>query len=405
MNPAERLFIERYISDPKRNLLRFSFLFMILGIVISVGILTAALNLFEGYERALKSVLLDSFAHIRVYGTGAGSLPDSLAEATLNRLNAFPEIKSAVPVLNSSLMAQNGSKARSGLMQAYAKAIGEEAIHAKYVTQGSAQVAAGQVIVGHYLARDLGLALGDTMLVSFPRLDLITPLGLYPNQRPLKVTGIYNSGFYEYDRSLMIGSLADLRALSGLASGFSNIELRLQNTYADDAQNLAAKYDHLLGPYVYAAPVVNTTLLSMVKMQKWLIFIVFSFLVLIAGINVISGVLTQILDKRNEIAVLKALGAAPGTVRNILGSQITLVCLASVILGQLFGFLLSWLIVKQNVYKLKGDVYFIDRLELYVSPFNQALIFVVAALLILLCVRIPLRRIDRMRTIDLLRNT
>lgn len=56
MNPAERLFIERYISDPKRNLLRFSFLFMILGIVISVGILTAALNLFEGYERALKSV-------------------------------------------------------------------------------------------------------------------------------------------------------------------------------------------------------------------------------------------------------------------------------------------------------------------------------------------------------------
>ncbi|HQP26491.1 MAG TPA: ABC transporter permease, partial [Candidatus Syntrophosphaera sp.] len=135
MNPAERLFIERYISDPKRNLLRFSFLFMILGIVISVGILTAALNLFEGYERALKSVLLDSFAHIRVYGAGAGSLPDSLAEATLNRLTAFPEIKSAVPVLNSSLMAQNGSKARSGLMQAYAKGIGEEAIHAKYVTQ------------------------------------------------------------------------------------------------------------------------------------------------------------------------------------------------------------------------------------------------------------------------------
>jgi len=120
---------------------------------------------------------------------------------------------------------------------------------------------------------------------------------------------------------------------------------------------------------------------------------------------VISGVLTLILDKRNEIAVLKALGAGAGTVRNILGYQITLVCLASVILGQLFGFLLSWLIVRQNIYKLKGDVYFIDRLELYVSPFNQVLIFAVAALLVTLCVRIPLRRIDRMRTIDLLRNT
>lgn len=405
MNPAERLFIGRYISDPKRNLLRFSFLFMILGIVISVGILTAALNLFEGYERALKSVLLDSFAHIRVYGAGAGSLPDSLATATLEKLSPRPEIRSAVPVLSSNLMAQNGGKARGGMMQAYATGKGEAAIHAKYVAQGSAQVAPGEVILGHYLARDLGLALEDTVLVSFPRLDLITPLGMYPNQRSLKVTGIYNSGFYEYDRSLMIGSLADLRALSGLASGFSNIELHLGNAFADDAQRLAAEYDQLIGPAVYAAPVVNTTLLSMVKMQKWLIFIVFSFLVLIAGINVISGVLTLILDKRNEIAVLKALGAGAGTVRNILGYQITLVCLASVILGQLFGFLLSWLIVRQNIYKLKGDVYYIDRLELYVSPFNQVLIFAVAALLVTLCVRIPLRRIDRMRTIDLLRNT
>lgn len=149
---------------------------------------------------------------------------------------------------------------------------------------------------------------------------------------------------------------------------------------------------------------INTTLLSMVRMQKWLIFIVFSFLVLIAGINVISGVLTLILDKRNEIAVLKALGAGASTIRNILAYQVTLVCLISVIVGQLFGFLLSWIVVRQNIYKLKGEVYFIDRLELYISPFNQAVIFIVAALLIILCIRIPLRRIDRMRTIDLLRN-
>ncbi len=378
---------------------------MILGIVISVGILTAALNLFEGYERALKSVLLDSFAHVRVYAAGAGPLPDSLAASTLSKLASRPELRSAVPVLSSELMAQNGGKARGGLMQAYAKGLGKGDIHAKYMEKGSAQVAAGQVILGHYLAQDLGLAMGDTVLVSFPRLDLITPLGMYPNQRSLKVTGIYNSGFYEYDRSLMIGSLADLRALSGVASGFSNIELRLQNDQTDNAAGLVEEYDELLDTGVYAAPVVNTTLLSMVRMQKWLIFIVFSFLVLIAGINVISGVLTLILDKKNEIAVLKALGAGASTVRNILGYQITLVCLASVILGQVFGFLLSWLIVKQNIYKLKGDVYFIDRLELYVSPFNQAVIFAVAALLVILCVRVPLRGIDRMRTIDLLRNS
>ncbi|MCB5247130.1 MAG: ABC transporter permease [Candidatus Cloacimonetes bacterium] len=404
MNPAERLFIGRYVSDPKRNLLRFSFLFMILGIVISVGILSAALNLFEGYERSLKAVLLDSFAHIRITAAGNGPLPDTLTASTLVTLSARPEISSVVPVLSSNIMAQNGGKARGGLMQAFGPGRHGSDILAKYVRQGSPEVSGGQVILGHYLAEDLGVALGDTVLVSFPRLDLITPLGMYPNQRELRVTGLYNSGFYEYDRSLLIGDIADLRALSGLDSGFSNIEVRLRNSETDAASALAVEYDRILDPGLYAAPVVNTTLLSMVRMQKWLLFIVFSFLVLIAGINVISGVLTLILDKKSEIAVLKALGASAMTIRNILGYQVTLVCLASVILGQLFGFLLSWLIVNQNFYQLKGDVYFTDRLELYVSPFNQAVVFIVAALLIVLCIRVPLRRIDRMRAIDLLQN-
>jgi len=66
VNQVERFFLQRYVQEPKRNLLRFSFVFMVLGIVLSVGILTAALNLFEGYERALKSALLDSFPHISI---------------------------------------------------------------------------------------------------------------------------------------------------------------------------------------------------------------------------------------------------------------------------------------------------------------------------------------------------
>ncbi len=404
MNPAERLFLQRYVSDPKRNFLRFSFLFMILGIVISVGILSAALNLFEGYERALKSVLLDSFAHIRVVSAGVEPLTASEADEALKKLSEQAEIRSAVPVLSSSLLAQNGNKARGGMMQAYSWENGNENIFAKYVKKGSAEIAPGNVILGHYLAQDLGLALGDTVTVSFPRLDMITPLGMYPNQRALTVSGIYNSGFYEYDRSLLIGDLEDLRALSGIESGFSSLELRLHNKYADSAPALAHRYNSILGKDAYAMPVINTSLLSLVRMQKWLIFIVFSFLVLIAGINVISGVLTLMLDKRAEIAVLKALGASSKTVQHILGWQVTLVCLASVILGQLFGLLISWGIANQNIYKLKGEVYFIDKLEIYASPLNQIIIFAVASLLIWFCIRIPLRRVNRMRVIDLLRN-
>ena len=153
-----------------------------------------------------------------------------------------------------------------------------------------------------------------------------------------------------------------------------------------------------------ALPTTNTTLLRLVKMQKWLIFIVFFFLVVISGINIISGISTQIYDKKNEIAVLKALGAPKSTIRHILGYQVTLLCLIAIILGLILGFIASWLIVHQNIYQLKGEVYFIDKLALYVAPLNQILIFFLASLLVFLCVQIPLRRIDKMQVIDLLRN-
>ncbi len=404
MNHAERLFVERYFSNPRRNLLRFSFVFMILGILLSVGILSAALNLFEGYERTLKSVLLDSFPHIKVGSSFAEYISPEAASTALAKLGERSEIASATPVLSFSLMAHHNGKVRGSVLTAYGPGTGAGKDHAKYVTQGSAIPSAGSVIVGHYLASELGLALGDTLRTVYPRLDKITPLGMYPNEHNFIIGGIYDSGYYENDRTLIISGMGDARDILGEKTGYNSIELKLKNEYVDDSARLAPIYDRDLGIDLYAAPVANTTLLHIVSMQKWLIFIIFSFLVLIAGINVISSVITLIYDKKNEIAVLKALGAGSATIRNILGYQMAAVSLLSIVLGQLFGWLLSWLVANQSFYRLKGDVYFIDRLEFYVSPLNQVIIFSVAALLILFCIQIPLRRIKKMQVIDLLRN-
>lgn len=404
MNPAEKLFLERYIQAPKKHLWRFSFLFMVLGIVISVGILSTALNLFEGYEHALKSVLLDSFAHIRIEHINGELLPDTLISSTLQELNSRPEIDSVTPLLTSNLMASNGTKARGTIFNAYDVNYASKVNYAKYVKEGTAQLAKGNIIVGTYLAKELGLSLGDTLKVFYPRLDRITPLGMYPVETPLIITGIYHSGFYEYDRTLIIGTLEDARILSGAKDGFSCLEIRLKNNYADDINLYAEEYNKIMDSNLVALPTTNTTLLSLVKMQKWLIFIVFFFLVIITGINIISGISTQIYDKKNEIAVLKALGAPKSTIRHILGYQVTLLCLISIILGLILGFIASWLIVHQNIYQLKGEVYFIDKLALYIAPLNQILIFILASILVFLCVQIPLRKIDKMQVIDILRN-
>jgi lipoprotein-releasing system permease protein len=240
--------------------------------------------------------------------------------------------------------------------------------------------------------------------VLYPQLNRVTPMGIYSGEHLFQVAGIYRSGFYEFDRALIIGTISDARSILFTNELFASMDIKLKGTRMEDAFALATRYGSLLGADLVAYPVVGSGLLRTVTMQKWLIFIVFSFLVLIAGINVISAVSTMIFDKKNEIAVLKTLGATTRTIRRVVDYQILLVCFGAILIGQAFGAALSWLVVKQSFYHLKGDVYFIDRLEHHISLLNLLAVLAVAATLVILCVWLPSRRIERLQIIDLLRN-
>lgn len=404
MNSTEKFFISRYLSAPKRNLLRFSFVFMVLGIVLSVGILSAGLNLFEGYERALKSVLLDSFAHVRLERSDGKFLDAEQVQRIRNTLESKAEISSITPSIGLNLMAIDAEKTRGSIFNAYDTPPDKTPLYTKYVVSGTANIRDGQIVVGHYLAEEFGLGLGDSLRVLYPQLNRVTPMGIYSGEHLFEIAGIYRSGFYEFDRSLIIGTISDARSILFTNDLYAYMDIKLKGARMEDAYSLATRYGSLLGTDLTAYPVVGSGLLRTVAMQKWLIFIVFSFLVLIAGINVISAVSTMIFDKKNEIAVLKTLGAPARTIRRVVDLQVLLVCYGAIIIGQAFGALLSWMVVKQSFYRLKGDVYFIDKLEHHISPLNLLAVFAVAAVLVLVCVRIPSRRIDRLQIIDLLRN-
>ena len=110
MSKLELFFLSRYLKAPKRNLLRFSFVFMILGIILSVGILSAGLNLFEGYERTLKDVLLGAFPHLTISKDNLGFISHSEAEELLNKMANCKEIQQVTPVLSYPVMAAGKEK-------------------------------------------------------------------------------------------------------------------------------------------------------------------------------------------------------------------------------------------------------------------------------------------------------
>ena len=402
MNKLERFFIGNYLRHPKRNLLRFSFIFMVLGIILSVGILSAGLNLFAGYERTLKSVLLDSFAHISIQDPNS-YLSQEYANKLLPKLEAMPEVLSASPTETFSAMVNVGDEVRGSMIRGYD--FKSPFPYQKYIVKGDDTLRQGSVYIGHYMAEELNITVNDSIKVVYPQLNRISALGIFPGEYYFRVAGIYRSGYYEYDRSAVIMTIEDALSVVMIAGYISNIELKLKpedlSSAAEIAKELEATYPEIVAlPWTHN----NDSLFRLIAMEKWLIFIIFSFLVLIAGLNVVSAVITIMYDKKNEIAVLRTLGASLNTVRNMLYYQIALVGIASIVLGQLFGYLLSLLVINQSFYSLKGDVYFIDKLTIYVSPFNQLAIFVVSACLILICVRVPLRRLNQMEIIELIRN-
>lgn len=404
MNSVNKFFLLRYVSSPKRTLLRFSFIFMVLGIVISVSILSAGLNLFEGYERALKTVLLESFAHIKIETANGRFLNQDQISKINELLQGKTQIKAIIPTIGINLMAIDPQNTRACIFNSYQTPENKEPHYAKFVVEGTSRVTNGEVIVGHYLAEDFGLKVGDNIKLLYPQINKVTPLGISSPTRSFTIVGIYKSGFYEFDRSLVIGSLEDARSILSTNDLYSAVELKLDAKYVDQVAELSSIYRQALGSDLIVYPPVSSDLLRIVAMQKWLIFIVFSFLVLIAGINVISAVSTMILDKKNQIAILKTLGATASTVRKVINYQILLLGFIAIIIGQILGALISFLVVKQGFYRLKGDVYFIDKLEHHISAFNMITIFVVAAALVSLCVWIPSRQINRLKIIDLIRN-
>lgn len=402
MDRLERFYLKRYLKKPKRNLFRFSFVFMILGIMLSVGILSAGLNLFQGYETNLKRLLLDSFAHIGIQSSYRNLITEQQREMVFDRLSQRKEIASITPCLESALMAQKGDKIRAINLRAYDISAGFP--YARYISEGEIPLQEKEVILGHYLAEELGLSIGDEITLNYPRLDRITPLGIHASQDKYRIAALYRSGFYESDRSLVISNLSDARALLMIPSGYSKIEIRLQD--ADKAAALSKEYINILGPELISIPwnLYAESLLHLVAIEKWLIFIVFSFLVLIAGINVISAVTTMIIDRNTEIAVLKSLGATAGVIKRLFAYRIGIIALLSVILGQALGAIVSWAVEKQSFYRLKGEVYFIDTLTADITFFNLVVVFLVASILIFLCIVLPLKRIERMQVIDILRH-
>lgn len=400
-------FIKKYIFSSRKEWLRSDSIFMVVGIIVSVATLTIAHAIFEGYETVLKETILGANSHIYVFLSGDGYLNnDNLAELD-EFLLTQPEVAAISPIIITQVMASGNGKIKGALLRGINwQQENQPTLYREKVISGMYDLSAeNSTVIGSKLAQKLNIKIGDKLKLISPMNSKMTPMGVKPKQQEFTVRGLYESGMYEYDSKYVFVNYTTAGKFSSLEDEFTMLEVKLHPEFIESADYLAYRWQTFLD-YKYQISSwidFNGNLFSLLTLEKWVIFIILSFLVLIASFNVVSSVSTSIIEKRQELGILKAYGASHQLLQKIFVGKTLIISVIAVSLGQILGMLIAKFLSWQKFFMLKGDVYFLDKINVQFSFLSWLLILGVSLTIVILASFIPLRKISALEVTDILR--
>jgi len=315
-----------------------------LGIALGVAALIIVLSVMNGFQKEVRDRMLSVISHVEVSDANGDALADWRRTAAEARRN--PQVIGAAPFVASQALIARGDDMRGivvrGIVPEEEATVTDLAARLKDTTL--ARLVPGQwgVVLGGELARSLGVRTGDKVTVILPG-GQVTPAGIVPRLRSLTVVGTFDAGHYEYDSGLALVALDDAAKLFRVA-GPTGIQLRLKDL--DRAPRVAAELADSLGSEVLVRDWTSTNRnwFSAVQVEKRLMSIILTLIIMVAAFNLVSTLVMTVTDKRADIAILRTLGATPRSVMGIFMVQGA----ASGIIGTLAGVLIG-LVVAFNI--------------------------------------------------------
>lgn len=257
---------------------------------------------------------------------------------------------------------------------------------------GSSESGKPGIVLGKTLAERLGLFPGEPVTVVAFQGAEITPTGIQPQMRSFEVTGIFETGLYQYDTKFAYIDLdvaADLLRMEGTVTG---IEFNVVDPWRSG--EVAARLSEELG-FNYRVEDwqrQNASLFSALKLEKYAMGIILLLIVLVASFNIVSTLIMVVRDKVREIGILRTMGLRANDITAIFVLQGVAIGLIGTLIGTTAGLGLAWLLDTYEFITLPGDVYFIDRLPVDINPLDVATIVVASLLISLLATVYPSRQ-------------
>ena len=247
------------------------------------------------------------------------------------------------------------------------------------------------LLLGRELALTIGAEPGDVVDVLTAS-STLSPLGLLPKRKRFQVTGIFNTGLYEFDCSTALASIEVAQRLLGLEGRVSYIQVKLADIFAAPA--LGERIKDVLPPVVYITTwmELNKSLFSALKLEKNIMFLTITLIVIVAALNIIATLILMVMEKTRDIGILMAMGATPRTINRIFFFQGALIGVIGTALGVLLG--LGWCALANTfeLIKIPVDIYQISYVPFRMRPLDLAAIVGVSLLISFVSTLFPSRR-------------
>lgn len=399
---------KRYMSSRRRYaFVSVITLISIVGIIIGTAALVIVLSVMNGFESEIRSRILGTGSDIIVSSVSGEGIDDW--EGLSEKIKSVPGVIALSPVVHSKSAIASRNESDGVLVRGIVPEL-EARVSSidKYLLTRKMTFAAGDsglvgIWLGVNLADRLGVGIYDKVKL-FSLRDAVGGIGgIIPKALPCQVTGIFETGMYEYDANLVYIPLDAAQSLFNIENRISDIAVKTKNY--NDADRIARAIDEVIGFRYYSTDwkVLNKNLFSWMTLEKWASFIILSLIIAVAAFNIISSLIMVVLEKKKDIGILMSLGLNGSRIRKIFMIQGVTVGLFGGALGCLLGFLLCLCQQSFHIITLPAEYYFISALPVKMKALDFLSVGLAAFLLSLLATIYPATRASSLNPVEAIR--
>lgn len=395
----------------KNHFISFISAVSMLGIALGVAALIIVLSVMNGFQKEVRDRMLAVVSHVEIVPSAAAQLLDwkdlgARALATTGVLSYAPYVAEQALLVKGDVM--RGTLVR-GIDPSLEGSVAEFATQLPLsLTQALVPGRFG-VILGDEMAQAMGVGQGDALVLVTPSGEM-TPAGVLPRMKQLRVLGLFHSGHYEFDASLVLLNIEDAKRLFRL-TGPTGLRLKLE--HPQEAKAKAEELQNVLGAEFFVSDWTrqNKTWFAAVQVEKRMMFIILTLIVAVAAFNLVSTLVMTVTDKLADIAILRTLGAGPASIMAIFMIQGSLVGIVGTLSGLGLGVLVAFNIdvIVPFIEHLLGtsflpkDIYFISSMPSDPRASDIVPIVLISLALSLLATLYPSWRASRVKPAEALR--